>query len=93
MAQKIEYPKNLAPKVDDLAPEPQGEATDARWIDEIEWEYGCRSGSHSGFMRSVLAWGDEQTWTDHLAECPAPAPVRRRKAGEWLSAEQEDNHA
>lgn len=36
MAQKIEYPKNLAPKVDDLAPEPQGEPTDARWIDEIE---------------------------------------------------------
>ena len=71
----------------------QGEPTDARWIDEIEWEYGCRSGSHSGLMRSVLAWGDEQTWTDHLAECPAPAPVRRRKAGEWLSAEQEDNHA
>ena len=58
---------------------------------EIEWEYGCRSGSHSGLMRSVLAWGDEQTWTDHLAECPAPVPVRRRVAGEWLPVEQEDD--
>lgn len=53
---------------------------------EVDWEYGCRSSSHSGFMRSVATWDDEPTWRAHLAECPSPAPVRRRAAGPWVEA-------
>jgi len=58
---------------------PRGTVTDA----EMEWEYGCRSSSHSGFMRSVATWDDEWTWRAHLSECVSPAPVICRAADEW----------
>lgn len=55
----------------------------AEWEREQGWEWGCRSGSHSRFAAAVHWWQDEPTWREHLAECPSPAPVRRRTPGPW----------